>query len=71
MRRDEAINLLRKEQFKNSILERQVEYLLAELVDIHEGVGVKPSWYGLSNKWEVALQHKAGLAIKKLHEMRK
>lgn len=52
-------------------LNRQVDYLLSELIFLNQGCGVRPHWYTKEHEWKYAMMHKAGLAIEKLHEMRK
>ena len=60
-----------KEFMKCVSLQRQVDYLLSEMVALNQGLGVKPDYYTDADSWDTAMKHKAGLAIKKLHEMRK
>lgn len=62
------LNEMRNENFS---LERQVAFLLSELVSLNEGIGVKPEWFKNETTWDKCMAHKAGIAIKKLHEMRR
>lgn len=72
MKKQECLDKLQNLQEEKYQLERQVDFLLCELIDLSQGLGVKPSWYcDTKHTWKDAMSHKAGIAIKRLHEMRK
>lgn len=50
-------------------LKRRHDYAIAELSEITQGVGVKPSWFTVEHAWLDAVKHKAGLAVAKLAQM--
>ena len=53
-------------------LERENRYLLDEMIDLNQELGVKPGHYdSTKHTWSTAMAHKASLALKKVFEMRK
>lgn len=71
MKKEQYVKLYAQSELDKAKLERQISFLLSELVSLSEGTGVRPSWYTEQHDWKHAMMHKAGLAIQKLHEMRK
>lgn len=51
-------------------IQRRHDYMINELAELSEGLGNKPSWYKDTSGWNVAMQHKAALAIEKTAKMR-
>lgn len=56
---------------KNHALDARAKLATEELVDLAQGIGVKPDWYNATTHgWDCAMKHKAGLAVKKISGMR-